>query len=133
MYSLVFDIFYFQSGFGKYRAKLNISSKTCNIMSNLLFLYRYSDILKMANEQRLISGIEYKVRKLIEFNDELNKENAELHQKIDALNSNVAALTKELEVKRNELFKISLADTIESELGVEEGKERLDSLIEEID
>jgi len=87
----------------------------------------------MANEQRLISGIEYKVRKLIEFNDELNKENAELHQKIGALNSNVAALTKELEVKRNELFKISLAHTIESELGVEEGKERLDSLIEEID
>jgi len=87
----------------------------------------------MANEQRLISGIEYKVRKLIEFNEELNKENAELHQKIDALNSDVAALTKELEVKRNELFKISLAHTIESELGVEEGKERLDSLIEEID
>jgi len=93
-------------------------------------LFRF---LKMANEQRLISGIEYKVRKLIEFNEELNKENAELHQKIDALNSDVAALTKELEVKRNELFKISLAHTIESELGVEEGKERLDSLIEEID
>ena len=87
----------------------------------------------MANEQRLISGIEYKVRKLIEFNEELNKENTELHQKIDALNSDVAALTKELEVKRNELFKISLAHTIESELGVEEGKERLDSLIDEID
>ena len=93
-------------------------------------LFRF---LKMANEQRLISGIEYKVRNLIEFNDELNKENAELHQKIDALNSNVAALTKELEVKRNELFKISLAHTIESDIGVEEGKERLDSLIEEID
>jgi predicted RNase H-like nuclease (RuvC/YqgF family) len=87
----------------------------------------------MANEQQLISGIEYKVRKLIEFNDELNKENTELHQKIDALNSNVAVLTKELEVKRNELFKISLAHTIESDIGVEEGKERLDSLIEEID
>jgi len=87
----------------------------------------------MANEQQLISGIEYKVRKLIEFNDELNKENTELHQKIDTLNSNVAVLTKELEVKRNELFKISLAHTIESDIGVEEGKERLDSLIEEID
>ncbi|RLD43533.1 MAG: hypothetical protein DRI89_04430 [Bacteroidetes bacterium] len=87
----------------------------------------------MANEQRLISGIEYKVRKLIELNDELRKENDELHNKVDALNSNVTALTKELEVKRNELFKNSLAQTIESELGVEEGKERLDNLIEEID
>lgn len=89
--------------------------------------------LKMANEQRLISGIEYKVRKLIELNNELRNENAELHQKIDALNRNVVALTNELEVKRNELLKISLAQTIESELGVEEGKERLDNLIEEID
>ena len=89
--------------------------------------------LKMANEQRLISGIEYKVRKLIELNNELKKESTELHQKIDALNNNVAALTKELEIKRNELFKISLAHTIESELGVEEGKEKLDNLIEEID
>ncbi|MCF6170304.1 MAG: hypothetical protein L3J66_04925 [Bacteroidales bacterium] len=87
----------------------------------------------MANEQRLISGIEYKVRKLIELNDELRKENTGLHQRINALNSNVAALTKELEVKRNELFKISLAHTIESELGVEEGKERLDNLIGEIE
>ncbi len=87
----------------------------------------------MANEQRLLSGIEYKVRKLIELNVELKQENIEFHQKIDALNNNVAALTKELEVKRNELFKFSLAQTIESELGVEEGKERLDNLIEEID
>lgn len=87
----------------------------------------------MANEERLISGIEYKVRKLIEMNLELSMENKELHNKVNALNSNVAALTKELEVKRNELFKNSLAHTIESELGVEEGKEKLDNLIEEID
>jgi cell division septum initiation protein DivIVA len=87
----------------------------------------------MANEQQLISGIEKKVARLIEINEALRKENAELHQKIKALNSNVAALSEELKVKSNELFKISLAQTIESELGVEEGKERLDSLIEEID
>jgi len=87
----------------------------------------------MANEERLISGIEYKVRKLIEMNLELKTENSEMHNKVNALNTNVKALTKELEVKRNELFKISLAQTIESELGVEEGKEKLDNLIEEID
>ncbi len=87
----------------------------------------------MANEQRLVSGIEFKVRKLIELNEELLGQNTELQKRIDALNKEIEALSHELEVKRNELFKISLAQVIESELGVEEGKERLDNLIEEID
>ena len=87
----------------------------------------------MANEQILISGIEYKVRKLIEKFERLNKENNDLHQHIDALENKVKALSSELEEKRNELFKISLADTLEIKYGVEESKTKIDDLINEID
>ena len=54
----------------------------------------------MANEQILISGIEYKVRKLIEQFGGLKKENDELHQHIDALENKVKALS--LELKKSE-------------------------------
>lgn len=87
----------------------------------------------MANEQILISGIEYKVRKLIEQFGSLQKENNDLHQHIDALENKVKALSLELEEKRNELFKISLADTLEIKYGVEESKTKIDDLINEID
>ncbi len=87
----------------------------------------------MANEQILISGIEYKVRKLIEQFGSLKKENNDLHQHIDALENKVKALSLELEEKRNELFKISLADTLEIKYGVEESKTKIDDLINEID
>ena len=86
----------------------------------------------MANEQILISGIEYKVRKLIEQFVGLKKENDELHQHIDALENKVKALSLELEEKRNELLKISLADTLEIKYGVEESKTKIDDLIKEI-
>ena len=87
----------------------------------------------MANEQILISGIEHKVRKLIEKFSSLEIENEELHQHIDALENKIKALSNELEEKRNELFKISLADALEIKYGVEESKTRIDDLIEEID
>jgi predicted nuclease with TOPRIM domain len=87
----------------------------------------------MANEQTLISGIEYKVRKLIEKFEGLKKENEGLQQHIDALENKVEALSSELEEKRNELFKISLADTLEIKYGVEDSKTKIDDLIKEID
>lgn len=87
----------------------------------------------MANEQTLVSGIEYKVRKLIEKLESLKKENNELHQHIDALENKVEALTIEIEQKRNELLKTSLADALEIKYGVEESKTKIDNLIEEID
>lgn len=87
----------------------------------------------MANEQILISGIEHKVRKLIEKFVGLESENEKLHQHIDALESKIKALSIELEEKRNELFKISLANTLEQKHGVEESKAKIDDLIKEID
>jgi len=87
----------------------------------------------MASEQILISGIEYKVRKLIDDFGSLSKENKELHLHIDALETKIKALTNELEEKRNELFKISLANALEIKHGVEESKSKIDDLIKEID
>jgi regulator of replication initiation timing len=87
----------------------------------------------MANEQILISGIEYKVRKLIEDNSRLKSENGSLQDKLELITEKVNNLTKELETNKNELFKYTLANTLEIEYGVEEGKKKIDNLIKEID
>ena len=87
----------------------------------------------MGREQILISGIEHKVRKLFEQNRFLKNENSELHQHINTLKDELEVLTIELEKKRNELLKISLAKTLEAEYGVEESKTKIDDLVKEID
>lgn len=87
----------------------------------------------MGREQILISGIEHKVRKLFEQNRFLKNENSELHQHINTLKNELEVLTIELEKKRNELLKISLAKTLEAEYGVEESRTKIDDLIKEID
>lgn len=87
----------------------------------------------MANEQLIITGIEYKVREIIDLNASMMKENLALKQQLSARDEQLIILSKELGDKRNELIKITLAKTLEKELGVEESKEKLDSLITEID
>jgi DNA-binding FrmR family transcriptional regulator len=87
----------------------------------------------MANEQLLISSIENSVRKLIGVNERLKKENLDLHQHIKALSGDIEGLKKELEIKRNDLFKITLANTLKTADSVEDSKEKIDELIEEID
>jgi cell division septum initiation protein DivIVA len=87
----------------------------------------------MANEQLLISGIEYKIRKLIEINEALSNENKVLKQKVSELTNKVSALSGSLLEEENKKIKLSLANTLEYKIGVEKGKEKLDELIEEID
>ena len=87
----------------------------------------------MANEQILISGIEYKIRKLIEDNVNLKIENQKLKEQLTLLTNKFTELTEELETNKNELYKHTLANTLEIEFGVEDGKKRIDSLINEID
>ena len=87
----------------------------------------------MANEQTLISGIEDKVRKLTTLLDKVKQENEELHQHIDVLTKRIGTLSNELEEKRNELVKISLANALEKKYGVEEIKTKIDNLLEEIE
>ncbi len=87
----------------------------------------------MANEQLLISGIEYKIRRLIEINEALKNENRRLKQKVNELTDKVMELTGSLHETENKTIKLSLANTLEYNIGVEKGKEKLDELIEEID
>ncbi|MBN2639715.1 MAG: hypothetical protein JXR65_11595 [Bacteroidales bacterium] len=87
----------------------------------------------MANKALLISGIEYKVRKLIEQNRLLHKENLNLKQQTELLLSEKEQLQRKLNDKENEIVKQSLAEALESKYGVEKGLKLIDELIKEID
>lgn len=87
----------------------------------------------MANEQLLITSIEQNVRKIIDENVRLKEDNLKLHQHIEALSGDIEGLKKELEIKRNDLFKITLANTLKTANSVEDSKDKIDELIEEID
>lgn len=87
----------------------------------------------MANEQLLISGIEYKIRKLIEVNQALSDENKWLKQRVSELTDEVSEFTRRLQERENRAIKHSLANVLEYKIGVDKGKEKLNELIEEID
>lgn len=87
----------------------------------------------MANKALLISGIEYKVRKLIDRQRLLIKENKNLLQQIELLNNENEQLQRMLNDKKNEIVKQSLADALKSKYGVEKGLMIIDELIKEID
>ena len=87
----------------------------------------------MATEERLISSIEHKVKKLVELNVRYKEENTKLHQQIIVLDEKIRTLTDELNNKQSELLNITLANTLEAEFGVEESKSKIDNLIKEID
>jgi len=91
------------------------------------------DFRHMASEELLISGIEYKVRKLMDINTALMDENEKLKQKVDYLTQELEQLTLRLQKAENRIVKLSLANTLEYNFGVEEGKEKLEKLIQEID
>ncbi|MBE0651255.1 MAG: hypothetical protein IH595_10490, partial [Bacteroidales bacterium] len=75
----------------------------------------------MANEELLVSGIEYKVRKLIESNNLLREENMKLEKMLEKIQGDLENLQGELDIKNNEFLKLSLAKALESKFGVEKG------------
>jgi len=87
----------------------------------------------MANEQILVSGIEYKVRKLIDSNNLLREENLKLQKMLESVRGNLEKLQNELDIKNNEFLKLSLAKALESKFGVEKGIEIIDQMIEDVD
>ncbi len=87
----------------------------------------------MANEALLISAIGYKVRKLIDANEKLSKENEQLKNELEKARVLIEQLQNELENKRNELMKISLANALMNQESVEKGIEIIDLLVGEID
>lgn len=86
----------------------------------------------MANDKVIISGIEYKVRKIIDNNTLLYDENLILKQRVNELEQIIDELKGNLENKKNELFKFTIANTLEKKIGVKEGIDKIDSLIVEI-
>jgi vacuolar-type H+-ATPase subunit I/STV1 len=81
----------------------------------------------------LVSGIEYKIRRLIVRNESLENENARLRDEVKLLeetNNEQAALLKKTEEKVN--F-IKLAKSLEKQEGNVEAKLRINELIREID
>ncbi|PLX14314.1 MAG: hypothetical protein C0598_01615 [Marinilabiliales bacterium] len=87
----------------------------------------------MLSEQTLVSGIEHKVRKLIEKNVYLVKENKRLISLIKEMEDEKSEIESELSSKKNKIFNYTIANTLELEYGVEEGRQKIDSLLEEID
>jgi len=103
------------------------------LYSKRVFLSQPKVFKAMADEQLLISGIEYKIRKLIEINQDLSKENERLKHKVGDLTDEVLTLTKRLQERENRAIKLSLANALEYKIGVDKGKEKLAELIEEIE
>ncbi len=87
----------------------------------------------MANEKVLISGIEYKVRKLIDSYQSLEAENKQLKNEVEELKQQVSTLQELLNKKNNEFLKLTLANAFENKFGVEKGIQIIDELMEEID
>jgi len=87
----------------------------------------------MISEQTLISGIEHKVRKLIEINLSLKQENAGLRSLLEKTEKEKTVISSELSSKESELFNNIVANTLERNFGVDEGKKKIDSLVEEIE
>ena len=87
----------------------------------------------MATEEILITGIEYKVKQLIEVNKILSEENKRLVKDNNEAVIKIDELKELIEEHKKEIFKFTLANTLEIDKGVEEGRSRLDSLIDEID
>lgn len=87
----------------------------------------------MATEETIITGIEYKVKKLIEVNNILSEENKRLLKDNSEAVVKIDELKGLIEEHKKEIFKFTLANTLEIDKGVEEGRSRLDSLIDEID
>ncbi|UBM61223.1 hypothetical protein LA303_07260 [Candidatus Sulfidibacterium hydrothermale] len=87
----------------------------------------------MANEKVLISGIDYKVRKLIEQYRLLDAENKQLKNEVAELKKEIVSLQELLNKKNNEFLKLTLANAFESKFGVEKGIQIIDELLEEID
>ena len=88
---------------------------------------------QMANEKVLISGIEYKVRKLIDNYQSLEAENRQLKNEVEELKQQVSTLQELLNEKNNEFLKLTLANAFENKFGVEKGIQVIDALIKEID
>ncbi|MBS4059732.1 MAG: hypothetical protein KG029_04995 [Bacteroidetes bacterium] len=108
---------------------------TCENTADYLLLYfdQQLDSFVMADTSIILSGIEYKIRKLIDENLSLKKTVADLHNEV----LNLRLHEKELILQNKDLTeKIEqkiMADAFSSEKEIEEGRKRIQALMQEIE
>lgn len=87
----------------------------------------------MESASVLISGIDYKVRKLIGRITTLKDENAELNKKIDELNEKIKSLEFSIQEQQDKFKVLKLAKSLSKEETKTEVKLKINELLREID
>lgn len=87
----------------------------------------------MESASVLISGIDYKVRKLIGRITTLKDENAELNKKIDELNERIKSLEFSIQEQQDKFKVLKLAKSLSKEETKTEVKLKINELLREID
>lgn len=87
----------------------------------------------MKNAETLISGIAYKVRKLIETNDRLTFENKQLREEISSLKSKVNLFDNNINTLENHISTLKLAKSLNKEESRTNVKLRINELVRDID
>ncbi len=87
----------------------------------------------MKSASTLITGIEYKVRKLIEQIEILENENSQLNTKIEQLKTNIKSLELSLDEQQQRIKVLKLAKSLNKEESKTEVKLKINELLREID
>ena len=87
----------------------------------------------MNDAHELISGIEYKVRKLVNLQKENKSENELLLNQNTELKKNIEEQKKSINQLKEEFNKIKLAKSLESMKGSNDAKLKINELVREID
>ncbi|MDX9798544.1 MAG: hypothetical protein RBT05_06785 [Bacteroidales bacterium] len=87
----------------------------------------------MEDLQTLITGIEYKVRKLIEVKSNLNQDRESLNQEIKNLNKVVLEQSTEINSLKEQIKTLKLGETIKNNLDTTEVKLKINNLVRKID
>jgi len=92
-----------------------------------------TDFFNMNNAETLITGIAYKVRKLIETNERLTFENNQLREEIKSTKSKVDLFENNINTLQNQIATLKLAKSLNKEESRTNVKLRINELVREID
>ncbi|MDA3944453.1 MAG: hypothetical protein PF694_13050 [Bacteroidetes bacterium] len=87
----------------------------------------------MAETSVIISGIEYKVQKLISLNSQLKRKVDDLESENEAIQAELIELQKSHAQLTDQLNKKVIVNALESEMELEEGRKLIKALVREID
>lgn len=87
----------------------------------------------MESAGTLISGIDYKIRKLISEVEKLENERKQLNHKIEVLNTHIKSLELDIEGQQGRIKVLKLAKSLDKEESRTEVKLKINELLREID